>query len=58
MSIRYATPTYRHECFTNITEQLASPNILPCQQTNVPTETIDNEIFSRYYGWTKIKNLD
>ncbi|PKY17674.1 hypothetical protein RhiirB3_430336 [Rhizophagus irregularis] len=23
-----------------------SPNILHCQQTNVPTETIDNEIFS------------
>ncbi|CAB4446132.1 unnamed protein product [Rhizophagus irregularis] len=22
-TIRYATPTYRHECFTNITEQLA-----------------------------------
>ncbi|CAB5372030.1 uncharacterized protein OCT59_014673 [Rhizophagus irregularis] len=41
-TIRSAMPTYRHECFT---EQLASSNSLHRQQTNVPAETTDNEIF-------------
>ncbi|PKY29509.1 hypothetical protein RhiirB3_446162, partial [Rhizophagus irregularis] len=43
-TIRYAKPEYRHT-----TEQLSSLDALHCQQTNqtnIPAETTDNEIFS------------
>ncbi|CAB4490539.1 unnamed protein product [Rhizophagus irregularis] len=40
-TIRYAAPAYRHT-----TEQLSSPDALHRQQTNVPAETTDNEIYS------------
>ncbi|PKK68561.1 hypothetical protein RhiirC2_782102 [Rhizophagus irregularis] len=51
MSIRYAMPTYRHECFTNITEQLAfteyssftSAGWQP-QQTSMPRHIYQNHV--------------